>query len=81
MPNPEVSYQLGKIKQAAAWREAEAARLAAQARKRKPRPNLLAGFLAALAMLLSFMLRLGRRATQARNNQTFLITKSMKRQF
>jgi hypothetical protein len=76
MPHPDVLYRLGKIKQAAALQEAQAARLAAEARRQRPTPNLIARLLAYVVMLLTFMFRLGRKASQVRNDQTFLILKS-----
>jgi len=76
MPHPDALYRLGKIRQEAALQEAQAARLVAEARRQRPSPNLIARFIAYFVMLLSFILRLGRRAPEVRNDQTFLIVKS-----
>jgi len=78
MPHPDVLYRLGKIKQEAALQEAQAARLVAEARRQRPTPNLIARFLAYVVMLLTFIFRLGRKASELRNDQTFLILKSRK---
>lgn len=79
MPHPDALYRLGKIRQEAALQEAQAARLAAEARRqRPPTPNLIARLLAYGVLLLRFMLRLGRKNSETRNDQTFLIVKSRK---
>ena len=79
MPHPDALYRLGKIRQEAALQEAQAARLAAEARRlRPPTPNLIARLLTYGVLLLTFLLRLGRKAPEARNDRTFLIVKSRK---